>query len=119
MRPVAQIALRGIRAYGRHGADEGERLHPQPIDVDVELEADVDAARSSDALADTIDYAAVRARVVEIVAHSSFQLLERLADAIVQEVMHDERVHRIRITLTKPLAPGGATPAVTLTAGRT
>ncbi len=59
---AARIFVRDIRAYGRHGANPGERDAAQPFDLDVELVADVDLrARTSDDLADTIDYAAIHA----------------------------------------------------------
>jgi dihydroneopterin aldolase len=79
---VSRIAVRGVRAYGRHGADPGERDHPQPFDVDVTLELDLTKARRSDALVDTIDYAALHASIVRVVDATSFTLLERLGDEI-------------------------------------
>ena len=36
------ITLSGIRAFGRHGADAGEKDVPQPFDIDVSL-AEIEA----------------------------------------------------------------------------
>ena len=74
-----EIRIARIRVLGRHGAYEGEKDAAQPFDVDVRLEADLGAAARSDDLADTLDYAALHRRVIEIVETTSFDLIERLA----------------------------------------
>ncbi|HTV74340.1 MAG TPA: dihydroneopterin aldolase [Candidatus Acidoferrales bacterium] len=108
--------MRGIRAYGRHGADPGERDRAQAFDIDVELEADLTAARHSDALADTVDYAAVHERIVNIVEQTSFELLERLGEELLRMLLEDRRIAGARVTIGKPLLLHGATPSVTLSA---
>jgi dihydroneopterin aldolase len=116
--PTARIALRGLRAYGRHGVSEAERAHPQPFDVDVCLEVDADRARSSDEIGDTIDYAALGERVRHVVETTSYALIERLAQEILDDVLRDGRVASARVTVAKPHALAGATPSVTLAAAR-
>lgn len=108
------IALRGIRAWGRHGANRGEQDVPQPLDIDVNLMVNVRAARLSDELADTIDYAAVHAQIVRIVATERYRLLERLGESIVAALMDDDRVAMADVTIAKPGLLDGATPSVTL-----
>jgi dihydroneopterin aldolase len=112
------IALRDIRALGRHGADPGERERAQPFDIALELEADFGKARASDDLNATIDYAAVHRLVVDTVASTSFMLLERLADEILTRILRDARITAARITIAKPGILAGATPSVTLSARR-
>ena len=112
------IELRGIRAFGRHGANPGEKDVPQPFDVDLTLDVDLAAARGSDALADTIDYAKLHATVVRIVAERSFDLLERLGQELLEEVLADVRIVRASVRIAKPGLLAGATPAVTLRAER-
>ncbi len=116
--PRDRIALRGIRAYGKHGALEGERDRAQPFDLELELELDLAAPRASDELADTLDYAAVHARVVAIVAEHSYALLERLGDEILRALLADGRVRAASVTIAKPALLAGATPSVTLHASR-
>ena len=100
MSALDTIELRGIRAWGHHGADPGE--------------LDLAAARGSDDLADTVNYAQVHADVVRIVAGGRFALLERLGDAILEALMADPRIVRARIAIAKPGLLAGATPAVAL-----
>ena len=72
------ISISGIRAYGRHGVEPHERAVPQPFDVNIVVDIDLGAAGRSDDLADTLDYARVHARLVAVVADTSFALVERL-----------------------------------------
>ncbi|HZW53535.1 MAG TPA: dihydroneopterin aldolase [Candidatus Elarobacter sp.] len=109
-----RIELRGIRAWGRHGANAGEQDVPQPLDVDLTLEADLRAARASDDLADTVDYAALHATVAGVVRTQRFRLLERLADAILDAVMRDPRIAVARVSIAKPGLLDGATPVVSV-----
>jgi FolB domain-containing protein len=74
----------------------------------------VRAARLSDELADTIDYAAVHAQIVRIVATERYRLLERLGESIVAALMDDDRVAMADVTIAKPGLLDGATPSVTL-----
>jgi dihydroneopterin aldolase len=108
------IALRGIRVFGRHGANPGERDVPQPFDVDVHLEIDLAAARRSDALADTLDYAALHRTIVRIVTTTSYALLERLGDDLLASILTDARVARASVSIAKPALLAGATPVVTV-----
>jgi dihydroneopterin aldolase len=113
-----RIALRGIRAYGRHGADAGERVAAQPLDLDVEVELDLARARARDALGETLDYAELHEQIVAIVRDRSFALLERLADEISAAVLADSRVDAVTVTIAKPELLSGATPSVTVRAER-
>ncbi len=108
------MRIDGIRAFGRHGADPGERDAAQPFDVNVVLEVDLRPAEQSDNLKDAVDYAVVRNTVAKIVESTSFRLIERLAAEIARAVLDDARVARAEITVAKPGILQGATPSVTL-----
>jgi dihydroneopterin aldolase len=111
---VDRIRIRDIIVQGRHGASPGEREHEQPFHIDVVIHAELTRASVSDELADTIDYAGLHARIVEIVQTHSYALLERLASEILSEIFADPRVARADITIGKPHLLRGATPSVTL-----
>jgi len=112
------IELRGIRAFGHHGADPGEKLVAQPFDIDVTLELDLSAARRSDALGDTLDYSQLHATIVRIVRERSYDLIERLGADLLDAILADARVQRASVRIAKPALLAGATPAVTLHAAR-
>jgi dihydroneopterin aldolase len=105
-----RIALRGMRFLGRHGVELEERMEPQPIEVDVDLEMDLSRPSASDELADTIDYAAVFSLVGGIVEGQSFRLLEALAGAIAEAVVDahgtdEPRLASVEVRVRKPQAP--------------
>ncbi len=109
-----EIAITGIRAFGRHGAYAGEKDRPQAFDVALKLDVDLAAASRSDRLADTVDYAEIHRRVVAIVQQQSFDLLERLAAVILDAVFEDARIQAAEVSIGKPGILDGATASVTL-----
>jgi dihydroneopterin aldolase len=109
-----RITLRGLRVYGRHGANPGERERAQPLDIDVVAEIDLRAASLSDDLEETLDYAALHARIVTAVESTSYALIERLAGDVLDAVFADHRVARAEVTIAKPELLDGATPSITL-----
>jgi dihydroneopterin aldolase len=113
-----RIELTGIRVFGRHGANPGEKDVPQPFDIDVVLDVDLDSARRSDALAETIDYDRLHRLLTGIVRDRSFDLLERLAQEMIDAIMTDTRVMAASVRIAKPQLLAGATPAVTVRATR-
>lgn len=108
------IALSGIRTFGRHGANPGEREHEQPFDIEIRAEIDLSAPAQSDVLEDTVNYADLYQRVVAVVQSTSFLLLERLAAEILNEIFRDARVARAQVQIAKPRLLHGATPSVVL-----
>ena len=109
-----EISLHGVRAYGRHGANPGERDHRQLFEIDLTAQIDLSRAAAQDDLADTLDYAALHARLVRIVATTSYSLLERLAADLVDAVLEDRRIAGATVRVAKPGILDGATPSVTL-----
>jgi dihydroneopterin aldolase len=112
------ISLTGIRAFGHHGADPGEKTVAQPFDIDVSLDIDLSAARTSDALGDTLDYSKLHAEIVRIVRERSYDLIERLGADLLDAMLADARVLHATVRIAKPHLLAGATPAVTLHAAR-
>jgi len=108
-----RITLRGIRAYGRHGADLGERNRAQLFAIEVCCELDASGARANDDLAATVDYAALHRRIVALVAEESHALLERLAQRVLDLCFEDRRIREATVTIEKPGLLDGATPNVT------
>lgn len=109
-----RIALRGVRAFGRHGWAPGERERPGLFEIDLTIETDLQPAQKSDDLSQTVDYDALCRRIVGIVENTSYALLERLAGELLAAVFEDPRISHASLTISKPGILDGATPAVTL-----
>ena len=95
------IIVAGIRELGVHGVLPEEQTRPQPFEVDVELSVDLHAAGESDALEDTVDYAAVCEAVSRVVRNERYQLLERLATRIAEVCSVDDRVTGVHVVVRK------------------
>lgn len=100
------IELRGLRAVGICGALPEERLRAQPLEVDLDVEADLSAAGASDALADTVDYGALCDAVATTIAGGTPQLLEHLAATLATSVLAvDDRITAVTVTVRKLRPP--------------
>jgi len=96
-----------------------ERREKQDIIINIALEADLAAAAASDQIADTVDYKALKKKVLALVETSSFNLIETLADRIAQLALEEARVRRATVTVDKPGALRFArSVAVEVTRGR-
>ena len=100
------IQLTGIRCYGYTGYLPEEQVLGQWFDVDVTLWLDLSKPGNSDKIEDTLDYRTTIATVKQLVKTSKFALIERLADAIAQEILQQSSlVEKVKINLSKPAAP--------------
>lgn len=82
-----RITLRSMRYECLIGAIEEERAFPQMLEVDLVVEAELSAAASSDALADTIDYGPLVTLTERTLESGSFTTLEGLAGTLVRGVL--------------------------------
>lgn len=100
-----RIALTGLRARGRHGVYEAERVQGQEFVVDVVLELDLSGAARSDDVADTVHYGELAGRLVAVVEGEPVNLIETLADRLAAVCLADARVAAATVTVHKPQAP--------------
>jgi dihydroneopterin aldolase/2-amino-4-hydroxy-6-hydroxymethyldihydropteridine diphosphokinase len=96
-----RIVVAGIRELGVHGVLPEEQTRPQPCEGDIELSVDLAKAGESDALDDTVDYAAVCEAASRVVRSERYQLLERLATRIAEVCCVDDRVESVTVTVRK------------------
>lgn len=100
-----RIELRGLRVRGNHGVFDHERRDGQDFVVDVIAWLDLAAAAASDDLADTLDYGAIAQKAAAIVGGEACNLIETVAARIAEELMSDDRLHAVEVTIHKPQAP--------------
>lgn len=115
------IELRGLRAAGICGVLPEERDRAQPLEVDLDVEADLAPAGATDDLSLTVDYGAVAAAVEQVVTGERFGLLERLAERIAEVVLDQPRVTGVTVAVRKlrpPVPQQLATSGVRIRRGR-
>ena len=90
------LTLDGIKVSCIIGDLPHERLAPQSLRVDVELQIPDTAAKSDD-LADTVDYVAVKDRVAAVLAANKPRLIERAA-LMVYEALEGYGARKVKVT---------------------
>ena len=100
-----QIALTGLTVRGNHGVFDFERRDGQDFVVDVALEVDSRIAAASDDIADTVHYGELAEALAAVIAGEPVNLLETLAERLVQVCLADRRVAAATVTVHKPQAP--------------
>lgn len=102
-----RIVLSGVRGRGHHGVFDHERRDGQDFVVDVTLRVDLGPAGRSDDLEDTVNYGEVGAAVLARIEGEPFDLIERLAAVIADDVLTHAIVDEATVTVHKPQAPVG------------
>jgi 7,8-dihydroneopterin aldolase/epimerase/oxygenase len=100
-----RLALRGLRARGRHGVLPAERELGQDFVVDVELRLDTSRAAAADDLTQTVDYGSLAAEVTAVVTGAPVALIETLAQRVADRCLAEPLVDEVEVTVHKPQAP--------------
>ncbi len=94
--------LHNIRLQGRHGYYPHELEAPQPFEVDVELQLNLQPAGTDDDLEQSVDYGRVYEIVRQVVESTSFRLIEAIAEAISHELLIAFPVVEVGVRVRKP-----------------
>lgn len=97
-----RILISGARLETRIGVTEQERAAPQPVVVDVELEADTRQAARTDDLRHSIDYAAVHAVMAATASARPRALVETLAAELADALLARFPAEAVRVLVRKP-----------------
>jgi dihydroneopterin aldolase len=99
------VRISGLRVRGRHGVLPVERERGQVFVADVALTVADETSAATDALADTVDYAALSERLRDVMAGEPVDLIETLAGRLADVCLADERVASVEVTVHKPEVP--------------
>jgi FolB domain-containing protein len=86
------------------GLSGEERREKQDVLINLVLWTDLTRAAASDSIEDTVDYAALKKRIITLVEGSQFHLAEALADRIASLCLEQPAVQQVQVTLEKPTA---------------
>lgn len=119
--PNDRIEVRGLQVMGFCGVLPEERLRPQPLEIDLDIETDLDLAGSTDRLSDTVDYSAIVDEVAQVVSGGHSMLLEHLAERLATSILMHRKVNSVTVAVRKlrpPVPQHLATTGVRITRGR-
>lgn len=98
------------------GVYDWERTIKQRLVIDLELFCDQRRAADTDDLQYALDYFSISEAVKALVAASSYQLIEALAEAIAQMINQEFKVEKLVVAVHKPGAvPDAKTVGVKIT----
>lgn len=100
-----RIDLRGVSAHGHHGLFDFERRDGQLFIVDVSLGLDLGPAASTGDLSRSVDYGSLAQRIYDELSSNPVDLIETLAQRVVDLCFHYEPVQWVSATVHKPEAP--------------
>jgi dihydroneopterin aldolase len=94
------IFISDLRLDIRVGVYDWERKVPQKIQLDIEIGLPARKSGELD-LADTVDYAAVVARIEASLAEKHVGLLENLAEQVAQMILREFKSPWVRVSVAK------------------
>jgi FolB domain-containing protein len=86
------------------GLSGEERREKQDVLINLILWTDLRPAATSDSIQDTVDYSALKKRIITLVESSQFHLAETLADRIAGLCLEPPSVQKVQVTVEKPTA---------------
>jgi len=81
-----------------------EREKKQDVLININLYGDFHRAGQTDAIADALDYAHLKKRLVDFCEKSSFNLIETLAERLAAICLESDLVKEVEVQLEKPTA---------------
>jgi len=99
-----KIIIKDLLARCVVGINEEERREKQDVVINIMLTADLKKACTSDRFEDTVDYRAIKKKVLTIVESSSYYLIEALAEQIAQACLEFNGITGAQVLLEKPSA---------------
>lgn len=100
-----RIHLKGMVFYGHHGLTPEEQSIGQRIEVDLEVEADLEAPALTDDPDEAIDYADLYRITRDVVEGDSVRLLETVAHRVASRIHDEYEVGAVWVKVMKPGAP--------------
>ena len=101
MKLATKLIIQKLTIEAKHGVHPHEKESAQRFQVSVVLECNLDKARQTDELTDTLDWSALRDTIVATVQDNSFNLIERLAQAVADDLLVDPRIQNARVRIDK------------------
>lgn len=99
-----RICIRDLLVRCVLGINDDERRERQDVVINLTVHADLRRVGRSDDIKDTVDYRALKKRVLAMAEGSQYFLVEALAEAVAELCLEHEGVHRIDVSVEKPHA---------------
>jgi dihydroneopterin aldolase len=95
------VFIRELRLEAWIGLYRHEKIAPQTIELDIEIELATDEVFRSARVADTVDYGVVTQRIKDLLGRERFGLVETLAERIAGIVLEGFPASSVRVGVAK------------------
>jgi dihydroneopterin aldolase len=109
---LAIIYLKDLIVEATHGLHQHEKEQVQRFKINVEVSFDASNAVRSDDIKDTVNWSDLRQKVINVAQDNSFNLVERLAQQVANDILLDKRVEAVTVSIDKLDAFGNGIPGV-------
>jgi len=99
-----KIEIKNIKTETIIGVYEHEKTQKQPLFIDVTISYNSDKAAKTDDINYALDYFEITKSIIEYTEKSRFNLLETLAEELLNIIIANKRVKKSSITIRKPNA---------------
>lgn len=98
------VYVKDLKIDALIGIYDWERKIRQQINISLEMGWDNRRPAATDNISDTLNYKAAAKRVKQLVADTSYELVETLAEEIAKSLIQEMHIPWIKVTLGKPCA---------------
>jgi len=99
-----RILISDLSARCIIGINEEERREKQDVVINLVIFADLGKAAKGDRFEDSVDYRALKKKVLNMVESSKYYLLEALAESIAKICLGQQGVMQVQVRVDKPSA---------------
>jgi FolB domain-containing protein len=99
-----RILIRDLSARCIIGINDEERREKQDVLINLTIFADLRQAGLTDKFEESVDFRALKKRILELVEKSSYHLIEALAEAIASLCLEDKGIMQVKVRVDKPCA---------------
>ena len=101
---MAIIRITDLKLKAIIGINAWERTTKQDVIINLELDFDASKAAQSDDIQDTVDYKALKKRIIDLVKASQFFLLEKFVEEVLTLILEDPKIRKATVRIDKPKA---------------
>jgi dihydroneopterin aldolase len=98
-----KIFLNNLQIETIIGIYDWERVTPQTLTFDLEMDWDIKPSAASDDIEHTLDYGAVAETIVTFVQANHFFLIEKLAEEVSALLLEQFNIPKLKLSLSKPV----------------
>ena len=97
-----KILINNLELFCIVGINNWERITPQKIVIDLEIETNLNLSIESDDISKTVNYRTIVKNIIKIIGNSKYKLIESIAGRICEICFEDNNIIAVEISVFKP-----------------